>query len=104
MRGKNSGRQRKWERKNRVLPLDHFERDLQILEECHGVIVKQRGLILSWILSWIVCRSVGGSPAQQRTTIRSALLLLPTAQIGSLQARVFQVGHQTCESATIPDS
>ena len=83
-----------------MLPLDHFERDFQILEESHGVIVKQR----RWSVSWIVGRSVGVSPAHLRTTIRAALLLLPTAQIGSPPELVFQAGRQTCESATIPDS
>ena len=34
--------ERKREREDRVLPLDHLQRDLQISEQAHSLIVKQR--------------------------------------------------------------
>jgi len=40
--GQHSSAQRKREREDRVLPLDHLERDLQISEKSHELIVKQR--------------------------------------------------------------
>jgi hypothetical protein len=33
--------ERKRERKNRVLPLDHLQSDLQIVQPAHSLIVKQ---------------------------------------------------------------
>ena len=46
--------ERKWERKDRVLPLDHLQRDLQISEETHEIIVKQRS-VGQWSVGSTIC-------------------------------------------------
>jgi len=41
--GQHGSAKSKWEREDRVLPLDHFQGDAKVVEDGHGKIVKQNG-------------------------------------------------------------